>query len=32
MADWARRVGVRQGKSFDPIEIKKNMPAGWTQV
>lgn len=32
MADWARRVGVRQGKPFDPIEIKKNMPASWTQV
>jgi UDP-glucose 4-epimerase len=31
MADWARRVGARQGKEFDSIEIRKNLPPSWAK-
>jgi UDP-glucose 4-epimerase len=31
MAAWARLAGARQGKTFDPIEVKKNMPTLWSQ-
>lgn len=30
MAEWARRVGARQSKEFENIEVWKNLPAGWT--
>jgi UDP-glucose 4-epimerase len=29
MADWARRVGARQGKSFGDVEVTKNLPPSW---
>jgi UDP-glucose 4-epimerase len=29
MAQWARRVGARQSREFEEIEIRKNLPAGW---
>jgi UDP-glucose 4-epimerase len=30
MAAWARRVGVRQSKALDEIEVRRNMPSQWT--
>jgi UDP-glucose 4-epimerase len=30
MADWAKRVGVREGKPFDDIELTKKLPPSWT--
>lgn len=29
MAEWAKKVGARQGQEFDDIEIAENMPEGW---
>ncbi len=29
MAQWAMKVGVRQGQVFDNIELTKNMPGSW---
>jgi len=29
MAAWAREAGARQSKSFDDIEIEKNLPPSW---
>jgi UDP-glucose 4-epimerase len=29
MAAWARRVGARQSKEFDNIEITEKLPDGW---
>ena len=29
MADWARRVGARQGKAFAQIEVERNLPPSW---
>jgi UDP-glucose 4-epimerase len=29
MAAWAKRVGARQGKEFDNIEITEKLPEGW---
>ena len=29
MAEWARRVGPRQTKPFQGIEVRKNLPASW---
>lgn len=29
MAKWARRVGARQSKEFDNIEIREKLPDGW---
>jgi UDP-glucose 4-epimerase len=29
MATWARSVGVRQGRSFNNIEVKNNLPSAW---
>jgi UDP-glucose 4-epimerase len=31
MAEWARRVGARHGQEFKNIEVRKNLPQGWTQ-
>lgn len=30
MAVWAQRVGARQSKEFDNIEINEKLPQGWT--
>lgn len=29
MAEWARRVGARQSKQFENIEILRNLPPSW---
>lgn len=29
MANWAKKVGARQSKEFDNIEITRKLPAGW---
>ncbi len=29
MAEWAKRVGARQSKEFDNIEITEKLPEGW---
>ena len=29
MAKWAKKVGARQGKEFDNIEITEKLPEGW---
>jgi UDP-glucose 4-epimerase len=29
MAKWAKSVGPRQSRSFDNIEISKNLPPSW---
>ncbi|HFD40889.1 MAG TPA: NAD-dependent epimerase/dehydratase family protein [Anaerolineae bacterium] len=29
MAAWARRVGARQSREFENIEVRRNLPAGW---
>jgi UDP-glucose 4-epimerase len=31
MAGWASRVGTRQSRAFDAIEIRKNMPSIWSK-
>jgi UDP-glucose 4-epimerase len=31
MADWARRVGPRHSRSFEGIEVMRNLPAVWLQ-
>jgi len=31
MARWARAVGPRKSRSFDCIEIRKNLPPGWLE-
>jgi UDP-glucose 4-epimerase len=30
MATWAKRIGPRQSRRFDEIEIVKNLPASWS--
>ncbi len=32
MAAWAKKVGARQGKPFEGIEVRKNLPASWTDL
>jgi UDP-glucose 4-epimerase len=32
MADWAKKAGARQGKPFDGIEIRKNLPPSWAAL
>jgi UDP-glucose 4-epimerase len=29
MADWAKKIGPCKGKSFEHIEIRKNLPSSW---
>jgi UDP-glucose 4-epimerase len=29
MAAWAKKAGARQGKLFEGIEIRKNLPPSW---
>ena len=29
MAEWVKRVGARESKRFDDIEVKKNLPPSW---
>lgn len=31
MAEWVKQVGARKSKSFDNIEIKKNLPPIWLE-
>jgi UDP-glucose 4-epimerase len=31
MADWAKRVGSREGQKFDEIEVPREMPEGWSE-
>ena len=32
MAAWARQVGARQGKLFEGIEVRKNLPRAWAAL
>jgi UDP-glucose 4-epimerase len=32
MARWAKASGIRQSREFQGIEVRKNMPAAWTDV
>ena len=32
MAAWAKEAGARQGKPFEGIEIRKNMPPSWVAL
>lgn len=32
MAAWAKRTGARQGKSFENIEVRKNLPRSWAAL
>ena len=32
MAVWARKTGARQGKAFQGIEVRKNLPASWAAL
>lgn len=29
MVEWAKRIGSRQSKPFDAIEVRKNLPPSW---
>ena len=31
MAAWAKRVGARQSKEFDAIEVTKGLPSVWLE-
>jgi UDP-glucose 4-epimerase len=31
MAEWARRVGARQGKRFESLEIRRRLPPSWAE-
>ena len=32
MAAWAKKTGARQGKSFEGIEVRKNLPPSWAAL
>jgi len=32
MAVWARKTGARQGKPFEGIEVRKNLPPSWAAL
>lgn len=32
MAEWAKKTGSRQGKAFEGIEVRKNMPPSWAAL
>jgi UDP-glucose 4-epimerase len=32
MAAWAKKAGARQGKPFEGIEVRKNLPPSWTAL
>src|ERR1700722_19636723 len=32
MAAWAKEAGARQGKPFEGIEVRKNLPASWAAL
>ncbi|WP_447968829.1 NAD-dependent epimerase/dehydratase family protein [Nitrospira sp. M1] len=32
MAAWAKKVGAKRGKTFDGVEILKNMPKSWREA
>ncbi len=31
MAAWAKRTGVKHGRPFEHVEVRRNMPASWEQ-
>ena len=32
MAAWAKKAGARQGKPFEGIEVRKNLPPSWAAL
>ena len=32
MAAWAKKTGARQGKAFEAIEVRKNLPRSWAAL
>jgi len=32
MAAWAKKTGARQGKAFEGIEVRKNLPPSWAAL
>jgi hypothetical protein len=32
MAAWAKKTGARQGKLFEGIEVRKNLPLSWAML
>jgi len=32
MASWARAAGIRRGKTFEGVEVSRNMPPSWQQM
>ena len=32
MAAWAKKVGARQGQTFEGIEVRKNLPKSWAAL
>jgi UDP-glucose 4-epimerase len=32
MAAWAKKAGARQGKPFEGIEVRKNLPSSWAAL
>lgn len=32
MAEWAKKTGARQGRSFEGIEVRKNLPTSWAAI
>jgi UDP-glucose 4-epimerase len=32
MAAWAKKTGARQGKAFEAIEVRKNLPGSWVML
>lgn len=32
MAEWAKKTGARQGKSFEAIEVRKKLPSSWAAL
>jgi hypothetical protein len=32
MAAWAKKAGARQGKPFEGIEVRKNLPQSWAAL
>ena len=32
MAVWAKKTGARQGKPFEGIEVRKNLPKSWAAL
>ena len=32
MAAWAKKTGARQGRPFEGIEVRKNLPSSWAAL